>query len=671
MLDKDTGDVAVRFWAENDRLLFPHECVQVWWSVVGDAELKFNGTAVTAEDYVGSGNHCAENGDRATLEMLANDGSWRSYELPIPSLFSSSQTPPLYFWWSLVAILLGLMVYLPWIVQAIRSSWGRGLKTDLLAAAGCLLFVLMLYLPFGFDSAGHWEEWVIRGYFEGGALRFFRAEAVSRFFVMIPHAIAHLLSPESFVGHHLVNLLMYSGSMILLYGILRHLGMSPLYAFLTSILYIAYPVNSTLMSLRQFPLNFSVLALFAAIYLILDYSKRPKRLTLIGAWLGLMLSVFTNETGFAVILAVPLLWRLRQRRLNWKNLNLTVIWYLAPAFKLAYIILLLLANRDFYQRGLFESDTGNQASSDTVLGTAFQVMSRVYHQTFVEGWREALATVAQNSWWIVTALMIAGVGAIALYLARERKHEELPAARAVGVWLVGGLLFIIPAIGILMWFPLYRDDVWRIYLFVPAGAALTVTSLILLVTASIAVKRYRYFALIALCALALIPAVSRLLVQMDYYVFSAHSKARVLSQIIELAPGPDQHIQFAVLTGMSHETLREKGLFELLNNDMVNSALHVLYQNGAPDSAYFCASINQCGDFGGDETLFSSSNPDELLQRTLVFKLNEDLSVELLADPAAYLGFDSGIPYDATQLYDPYAPLPSRATTMLGAALKG
>ena len=337
ILDEDTGEVAVRFWAENDRLLFPHECVKVWWSVVGHNELKFNGTAVPAADFVGNGNHCAEDGDRATLEVLSNEGNRRLYELPIPSLFSSTHTPAPIFLWSVLAILLCLIVYVPWIVQAIRSSWGRGLKKDLLAAAGCLFFVLMLYLPFGFSSAGHWEEWIIRGYFESGTPSFYRTEAVSRFFVMIPHAIAHLLSPDSFVGYHLVNLLMYSGSMILLYGILRHFGMSPLYAFLTSILYMAYPVNSALMTLRRLPNNFSVIALFAAIFLILDYSKRPKRSTLLGLWLSLMFSVYTNETGFAIILAVPLLWWLRQRRLNWRNLNLTAIWYLAPAFKLAYI----------------------------------------------------------------------------------------------------------------------------------------------------------------------------------------------------------------------------------------------------------------------------------------------------------------------------------------------
>ena len=58
------------------------------------------------------------------------------------------------------------------------------------------------------------------------------------------------------------------------------------------------------------------------------------------------------------------------------------------------------------------------------------------------------------------------------------------------------------------------------------------------------------------------------------------------------------------------------------------------------------------------------------LKRTLVFRLNDDLSVDLIEDPAAFLGLDIDIPYDASQLYDADAPLPPRATTMLGAALR-
>ena len=51
--------------------------------------------------------------------------------------------------------------------------------------------------------------------------------------------------------------------------------------------------------------------------------------------------------------------------------------------------------------------------------------------------------------------------------------------------------------------------------------------------------------------------------------------------------------------------------------------------------------------------------------------LNEDLSVELVEDPAEFLGLELSAPYHASALYDADAPLPPRAATMLAAALGG
>ena len=198
ILDEDTGDVAVRFWAESDRLLFPHECVKVWWSVVGDLELTFNGISVPAEDYIGEGTHCAQNGDNATLEVLANDRSWHSYDLPIPSLISDSLTSAPYYLWSVFAILLGILVYMPLAIQTLRRNWQSGARSDIVSCIGCFLFALVFYLPFGFDSAALYEEWVVHSYFDGRSASYLGPELVSRFLgantahVSLPHQLGLL-----------------------------------------------------------------------------------------------------------------------------------------------------------------------------------------------------------------------------------------------------------------------------------------------------------------------------------------------------------------------------------------------------------------------------------------------------------------------------------------------
>ena len=48
VIDEVNGDVALRMWTAHDRLLFPHECVEVGWSVVGARSVRFNGRDIAA-----------------------------------------------------------------------------------------------------------------------------------------------------------------------------------------------------------------------------------------------------------------------------------------------------------------------------------------------------------------------------------------------------------------------------------------------------------------------------------------------------------------------------------------------------------------------------------------------------------------------------------------------
>lgn len=667
LLEASDERVAVRFWADHDRVLFPHECVKVWWSVVGATSVRYKSREFEAELNPASSVHCAEDGNYAAIEVVGAAGESSEYRLPIISHFPHKAAPPPFFYVSLLAILLSLLIYGPLLARHLRECRKRNARADAVSILGCFFMVFVLYLPFGFDSSGHWEEWIVHGYTEGGTLSFYATEAVSRPFVMVPHTLAYLISAESFIGYHLVNFLQYAGRMALLYIILRQLGVSPLYAFLTAILFMVYPVNDNLMTLRRLPKNFSVLTLLLAAALFLDYCRSPRRLTLLGIWLALLFSVNSNETGYAVVLIVPLLWWARERRLSWRAVNLSAIWYIVPAFKLMSVAFLLAVGRDFYQSGLISA--GASAGSATIFDTILEVLGIVYPQTFVQGWRDAFDSVSMNMWWLPTLVILAGVGLIAWFHIREQKAFVPPTMRQVGVSLASGLLLIIAAVGVLMWIPLYRDDPWRMYLFVPIGAAIAVFSLILLLTSPIRARRLRDFVVAAACLLLLIPTVSRLMLQHNRFVESAYAKARILHQITEIAPAIAPGTQIVLVTPFNHIELGERDIGEFIATDMLNSALHVLYQDRAPEVAYTCHTMQYCGEFDGDETIFSPGAPGDLLGRTLVFVFDDDYKVELVEDPGALLGLDAAAPYDAGALYDADAPLPTRAATMLSAAL--
>ena len=671
-VDEDQGDVAVRFWAERARIVLPHECVDIWWSVVGAESLAVNGRNMSHSKDLGTIEHCAADGDLATLEAVADDGKRSIHPISIRTYGSIAGLTAPFFYWSVFGILLAAVVFLPLIAEAVREQWRSSRSfTDLAAVAGCAFLVILLYLPFGIDSSGHREEWHVFSYFEGSPPTAFASEYISRFFVVVPHTLAYLISSDSFLGYHLVHLLLHTSKLVIFYGILRQLRLSPLYAFLITVLVLVYPVNSALMSLRSLPMNFSMMSLLAAVYIVMDYIRRPRRLALLGLWLALLFNVASNESGYAVILILPLLWWLRCRKQVWRNLSLTVIWYLAPAFKIAYILLLMLSGREYYRGpGLSESAQAADAAAG-ILGIFSQVMRDVYVNTFINGWQDALAALDENRWWPTTFVMLAGVLAVAWYLSRSRANTVELSFRQAGALFLSGLLFIVPAVGILMWIPYYRGDPWRMYFYAPIGASVALVSALILLTSPIRRRDLRRAAVIAVCLLLMLPAASRLLLQHGKYIESAFNKARVMYRVIERAPTVEPAAQLAIVTDMSLSELSHLGIFEFVHQKMINSAFYVLYGHARPESVRFCLSASACGFSDLEPTTGDTGESVNALSRTLVFRLNQDLTVDLIEDPLTFLGLDTDIDYDASELYNPDAPLPPRATTMLGVALRG
>ncbi len=670
VIDLEDGDVAVRIWSDHDRALFPHECFRIGWSVAGAQSVRFRGREISADINPAFGEHCAEDGDYARIEVFKQDGASKAYGLAVASFFPRSLVPPPFFYLSLLGIILGVLIYLPLLARKAREWRRRDGRADAVSVLGCLFVVVVLYLPFGFESSLHWEGWIFHGYAEGGTLSFYATESVSRPWVNVPRALAYMISSETFIGYHLVTFLLYAGEMMILYIILRQFGVAPLYAFLTTALFIFYPVNEAILTARLLPNNFSLFSFLLATALFLDYCKNPQRLALLGMWLSLLYCVNSNEAGFVVILVVPLLLWLRDRRLTWRNLNLSAAWYLVPAFKAAYVLLLLATGRDFYQSGLLNTSADSPGSIKTIFDTLFGVLGGVYWETFVGGWGSALNTVEENHWWLPTVGILAVVSLVA-WIHLQEGGADKPSARQIGASLTSGLLLIVAAISLLMWVPLYRDDVWRMYQYVPIGAAIVAFSLLLLMASPIRDNLWRQIAIVVLCLLLLVPAASRLFSQHNQFRESAYRKARIMLQIMDIAPAFAPNAQLALITELDRMALRERGIGEFIATDMLNSALHVLYQDRAPEYAYFCHTLIHCGDFSGDETVFSSAAPADLLGTTVVMVLNEDLSVELVADPVEFLGLESSAPYNASELYDADAPLPPRAATMLAADLGG
>ena len=567
--------------------------------------------------------------------------------------------------WHLLGCLLAAAIYVPLAMQMFRRGRLRDMRADLVAIGAFLAAVAFLYSQAGFDSIGQHESWPLQALLEGRH-SLAKAELVSRFWVLAPHVLASTISWHSFIGYHIVNLLMFWGTMALFYGILRQLGFIPWLALLITMLFLVYPVNSSLMSMRSLPHTFNKLSLLTAVFLVLDCRSFVSRLHLLGIWLALLFNVGSYEIAFVLILLAPLLWFRRDQVSFWRNLNATLIWLLVPIAKLAHMLLLITNNKPYYHGWHFVNSPLESASALETIEHYLNVIVTAYLRTFFHGWQEALDSIALNDWLAPSIITLALVGIVSAYLARSTRLEEFPSRRSVILACLGGIALVLPSIGVVMWLPRLAYQLWRMYVYAPIGAAVAVLAFITLLSFAFNNIRVRQGFVICLGLLLIFPGLSRLYVQQGRFVESANAKARILMQIVEQAPYFESNARLLMMTYMSSSDLRAKRINELDTN-MFDSAIYMMYQEGRPQVSFFCIVGEDCStaDTYIRRDFFETSDD---FSNVVIFLLHQDLRAELLSELPPQLR-DRGVEnYDPTALIDTSAPLPPRALSMLAAA---
>ena len=528
-----------------------------------------------------------------------------------------------------------------------------------------MIFVLLLFLPFELDSIGHWEEWVFRAFLEGRPSRA-SVEVGSRFWLLVPHVLANFISYGSFSGYHILNILMFWSKLLFCYVILRQLTANSFCAFLCTMLFMVYPVTAGSVSLRFFLMQFRIMSLFAMVCIALAYHRSPSRLRLAGIWMAALLNVGSYESAYAIIAVIPILWWRTSPRWTWRNKNMTLIWMLFPAAKVAYVLLLNAVGREFYGSMYVRSIESSAPFEFQFVSYYMDFIFEIYRQTFWYGWREALTAAGEYAWMVPITATLGLVAVVAAYLARNDAAIVFLSPRKTGLLILSGLLFILPSVGVLMLIPNYAYDLRQLYIFVPIGAAIASFGFFMLMVLPIRTIRLRKSMLTLLCLLALFPSLSRLFVQQSHYVNSADAKAKVLLQIVEQAPSLDSKARLMLVTDMAFNDLDAAGIRELFTN-MFDSAVFMLYQEVRPKVAFLCVLGERCSTDDIDVREKYLKNGTDYSD-FVMFRLYDDLSVELLRELPPELDDGQNDTYDPEPLIDASAPIPPRALTMLASA---
>jgi len=646
-LDIQHGDRSIYFSADYSQALFPEECIAIHWQVVNADSVVVNGIE---QPVSGMSQHCQQDGNVAQLQV---NGSDSLYEIPLHFLFPHLPNTSWYALLSVASLILCVLIYLPLLVQTIyHRGWQAGHRQDFIVVASLLLLAMVLYLPFGWSHVGHWEEWVIKAYIQGMPNDWLDNELRTRLFVIVPHTLAHILTPNSFLGYNLIHMMMFLGKSLFLYGILRKIGLPLLLAFLVSALFMVYPVNSAIMSLRSFPMQFSAVSLLLAGYLILQVREHPSRLGIIGVWLALLFSVGSNESGYLIILIAPLFWLILERRVNWKTINLTAIWLIMPAVRLAFTYGLLATARGFYLSNDLDSMAGTPLDRlNAILGA----LGNAYSETYSRGWIETINILSTPDYLIWSVIGAGIVGFTALLLMR---HDEIVLSIRQHILLImSGFFFLIPAIGVLTLLDFYRNDTWRVFFYAPISGAVVVIALLSLLVTRISSKSKRHGMMLIIIGIIFIPSVSRALNQHDFFVKQAIAKEEFFRSFVAQAPAIESSAQVIIVSDLTLDELPSIGLHELIRRDMFPSALYLLYDKEPPAYVFVCVMDDSCtvNDDGLTVTFpFRVIPYDELI----VFHLDTNLTLTLKETLDGLSGFpETPDTYQPLEYIDVNAPV--------------
>lgn len=537
-----------------------------------------------------------------------------------------------------------------------------------LVAAFCLaVLTAILWLPFGLNVMGIREEWISRAFFAddlnpswGGG------ELMTRPGVVPMIAAAHYLTPDNFVGYNLVHAAFFLGKGILLYLLVRRLlpGGTAI-ALLAAALFIVYPADAGLMTLRATHIHGAVFFYLLALYLLVLYWDRPRPVMLVGMWLALGISTSAYEAGYALVAVSPLVLVWLEKRLSRRVVRVALLWYLPPLISLANLAYHMFSQPLTIQNRVLEAGIAAGDREDTSL-LAEMVSGTIvaYERHFALGWQQAVNLVMHNRLYTALAGAAAALVFVAALLVRPSASQET--SRSIG-WFGrwAGLLIALGVavvfLGIVVYLPTTRRYVdWRVYYYSSAGAAIAVSAAVMFLS-RLAGRRAAYIVFSLLMSALIGLSVVRTLHQHAAFRDVGRDEQYVLGSIAAQAPGLQRPAHFLLMqTGPEHMSVG------MLDSTPWTSqtALAFVYDNYDWVKGLHLCNPTPC-DFTPAGIYTGVAGEYVPYSDVLVFAASSVAGVTLLETiPDALVAAEYTTAYNPAALIDPAIMAPARAYTL-------
>jgi hypothetical protein len=550
-------------------------------------------------------------------------------------------------------------------------------RTSVLVVIAFAALIAALWAPIGVRGTAMIEEWSFYVAFDNG-VRAIAPEILkgqsNRPFLLVSYALAHWLTPDSFVGLNVVHLALLFFKGVLFYAVLARLLPTARHAaFLIAALMMIFPADTGIFNVRYTPYHMAVDSFLLALVALLSNWDRPKVWKLPVMWLGLIVCLGSYEVAFPLVFFTPVLLWWQEKKLNARLLRFAALWYAAPAIMAVWTVA-VISRAGTYQAGQL---AGESSSGVSRLWAYWSRVRHAYLRHFFEGWSEAITPPVPAAHLWISIAVILGSAIVAFALAARHRAERAPRSRARqgGLLLITGLLAL--GLGYLAFVPSAAHALTheRVFLFSSLGGAAAIGGLWLLLCQTIP-RCARALYVVGMSGLVGIAMVGALAQQKAMEV-ATHGEQRLLSGIVARVPAiPQDH---ALLLFYDYASRYEpsqpmfamnatRGHFEDAVRYIYHDPslkVHVLRQAGpgVPDAERCEPGPNRVDVFSGDARIASYS-----YEKIYALRYELDGEVTLLDDfPAGY----ASETVSASKTPVPLAsPLPPRALTVLNPSLR-
>ncbi|MCU1393893.1 MAG: hypothetical protein JWM34_2321 [Ilumatobacteraceae bacterium] len=293
-------------------------------------------------------------------------------------------------------------------------------------------------LLYGTHDVGLVEEWGINELFSVRGTVFWTPSAPPglaaqsiRPFTVVPHSIAFLLDPNSYVWYHLLNACALGLKGLAMLSLLVNLGIRRSVAIGGAIVFALFPAWTGLFTFRMIHAEFAVAALVFAVAQLIAYSRAPSVARAVAIGVGLGISLLLYEVSYIAVALIPSLLFVNAKLSPKQFFQRAAVWFAVPFVNGLRIILLLRSGQTTYEENVL--DTSTRHPRDELIAF-LKLIYRGGFDGFVHG-------PMGMSWSVgVTALVVVAIAAtlVALRIDAQPAAELTTAQLAIAELLSTG-----------------------------------------------------------------------------------------------------------------------------------------------------------------------------------------------------------------------------------------